>query len=122
MIRLLPDLPQNVVGAEAVGRLESADYLDVLEPAVDGALKRNDRLRLLLVLGAEFEGYSAGAAWEDTKLGIGHWSAWERIAVVTDRNWISDTIKALSWMLPGEVRVFRTEQRDEAVSWISAPG
>jgi len=118
MIRILQDLPANVVGAEAVGRVDVEDYRTVLEPAVEAALAAHDRLRLLYVLGQEFEGYSAGAAWEDTKLGIGHWEAWERIAVVTDRGWIADAVKALSWMLPGEVRVFGMDERDDATAWI----
>jgi hypothetical protein len=120
MIRLLSDLPANIVGAEAVGHVETADYTDVLEPAIAAALAHADKLRLLFILGDEFEGYSAGAAWADTKLGIGHWSRWERIAVVTDRDWISGTVRALSWMLPGEVQVFRADQREEAIAWVSA--
>jgi hypothetical protein len=119
MIRLLTDLPENVVGAEAVGQVETADYTDVLEPAIAAALARTDKLRLLFILGSAFEGYSAGAAWADTRLGMGHWSQWERIAVVTDRDWISGTVKALSWMLPGDVRVFHTNARDEAIAWVS---
>jgi len=119
MIRLLPDLPANVIGAEAVGRVEKDDYTRILEPAVAAALESHDKIRLLYVLGPEFEGYSAGAGWEDTKLGVGHWGAWERIAVVTDREWIADAVKALGWMLPGEVRVLGTDERAEAEAWIT---
>jgi SpoIIAA-like len=120
MIELLPGLPANVIGAEAVGHVETADYRDVLEPAVTAALAGHDKLRLLYVLGERFEGFSAGASWEDTKVGIGHWGAWERIAVVTDRDWIAHTVKVLGWMLPGDVRVFALAERDEAVTWVSA--
>jgi hypothetical protein len=117
MLRLLPDVPANVVGVEAVGRVESDDYETVLEPAIAAALAADERLRLVYVLGPEFEGYSTAAAWEDAKLGVGHWGAWERIAVVTDRDSIADTVRALGWMLPGEVRVFPGDRRDEAAAW-----
>jgi SpoIIAA-like len=119
MIKLLQDLPENVVAAEAIGHVDETDYRDVLEPAVAAALERHDKLRLLYVLGEEFEGLSAGASWEDMKLGIGHWGAWERIAVVTDRDWIAHTVKALGWMLPGSVRVFPLTERAGAVAWVS---
>jgi hypothetical protein len=119
MLRVLTDLPDTVVGIEAFGRIEASDYESILDPAVDAALRRHDRIRLLYVLGEEFEGFSAGAAWKDTKLGIGHRSAWERIAVVTDRGWIHDALKALGWMLPGEVRAFRMDERTEATAWIA---
>jgi hypothetical protein len=120
VITLLPDLPGNVVGAKAVGQVGASDYRNVLEPAVAAALKEHDKLRLVFVLGEEFEGYSAGASWEDAKLGIGHWGAWERVAVVTDRDWISGTVKALSWMLPGEVRVFDIAEHERAIAWVTS--
>lgn len=120
MINEIADLPQNVVGIEAVGHVSTADYRDVLEPAVEKALQQHDKLRLLYVLGEEFDGYSPGAAWEDTKLGISHWRAWERIAVVTDIEWIRDGVRAFAWMLPGEVKVFSVGDREDARDWVSA--
>jgi hypothetical protein len=118
MIKLLDGLPANVVGAEAIGHVEADDYHRVLEPAVAAALETNEKVRLLYVLGPEFEGYSAGASWEDTKLGISHWGAWERIALVTDHDWIAHAVKAFAWMLPGEVKVFGTDGRAEAEAWL----
>jgi hypothetical protein len=120
MIRLLTGLPSTVVGIEAVGRVEKSDYEGVLDPAIEEALKREDKIRLLYVLGEEFEGYAPGAAWEDTKLGVEHWGSWERIAVVTDREWIRDALRMFGWMLPGEVREFRSGERAEATAWITA--
>jgi hypothetical protein len=104
MIRILSDLPDNVIGAEAVGHIEASDYREVLEPAVAAALKEHGKLRLVFVLGEESEGYSTAASWEDAKIGIGHWGSWERVAVVTNRDWITGTVRALSWMLPGRPR------------------
>ena len=122
MIQLLTGLPDGVVGIEAVGQVEASDYTTVVEPAVRAALERSERIRLLYVLGEGFDGYSAAASWEDAKLGIGHWSAWERIAVVTDRGWIRDGIKAFGWMFPGEVRVFPNADEAGARAWMSAEG
>ena len=41
-------------------------------------------MRLLAVLGDEVEGRRRRL--EDAKLGLGHWGAWERMAIVTDRD------------------------------------
>lgn len=120
MIQLLADLPEGVIGIEAVGHVEADDDTRVVEPAVEEALGRSDKLRLLYVLGDAFEGYSAAATWEDAKLGIGHWSAWERVAIVTDRGWISDAVRALGWMMPGDVKVFATAALADAAAWVSA--
>jgi hypothetical protein len=122
MINVLTELPSNVVGFEAVGHVSADDYRDVLEPAVAKALQEHDKLRLLYVLGEKFDGYSAGAAWQDTKLGISHWNAWERIAVVTDHATVRDGVKALAWMVPGEVRVFSVAEEESARGWVAAEG
>ncbi len=119
MLRLLPGMPRRVVAIEAVGHVEADDYRDVLEPAVAAALETGEKVRFLYVLGPEFDGLSLGAGWEDTKVGIGHWSSWEKIAVVTDSDWISHAVRALGWMLPGEVRVFSTDAQGEATAWVS---
>jgi hypothetical protein len=119
MIKLLSDLPDDVVGIEAVGRIETSDYETVLDPAVEAALQGHEKIRLLYVLGEEFEGYSAGASWEDLKLGVEHWSKWERIAVVTDKGWIRDGVRMFGWMLPGAVKVFETGAREEAIAWVT---
>lgn len=121
MLELVTDLPPNVVEIEATGHVTAADYREVLEPAVTKALEQHDKLRLVYVLGDAFDGYSPDAAWEDTKLGISHWHAWERIALVTDRGWIRDAVRAVAWMLPGAVRVFPVDGRDEARDWVAEP-
>ncbi len=119
MIKLLTDLPAGVVGIEALGHVEADDYRVVVEPAVKAALEQSEKIRLLYVLGEGFDGYSAAASWEDAKLGIGHWGAWEKIAVVTDRGWLRDGVKAFGWMFPGEVQVFPTAEQETARAWVS---
>ena len=117
MIRLMDNLPDNVIGFEAIGEVDAGDYHTTLDPAVEAALEHNDKLRLVYVLGDEFEGYTGGAMWEDTKLGIGHWGKWEKIALVTDKDWVDDAIKFLGWMVPGEIKVYPTKNLEAAEEW-----
>ena len=65
----------------------------------------------------EFEGWSTGAMWEDTKLGLKDPRVWEKIALVSDKDWVKHTVKALGWMVPGEVRVFELDELDAAKVW-----
>lgn len=39
MLKLIPGLAANVVGIEAIGKVEAADYQQVLDPATDQALR-----------------------------------------------------------------------------------
>jgi len=117
MMRMLHDMPPGTVGVEAVGKVTEEDYRTVLAPAVGDALQRRD-LRLLYVLGREFDSYSSGAAWEDTKLWAKHLKGWERIAVVSDEDWLEKSVKTFSWLMPGDVKVFETDEVDEAKAWL----
>ncbi|MGI9609154.1 MAG: STAS/SEC14 domain-containing protein [Acidimicrobiia bacterium] len=119
MIRVIDGLPGNVVGFEAVGEVRANDYQDTLDPVIQTALESHDKLRLLYVLGDDFDGYSGGAMWEDAKVGIGNWTAWEKIAIVTDTDWVEHGIKAFGWMLPGEVKVYDDDQLEDAKKWAS---
>jgi len=120
VIQLMDNLPENVIGFEAVGEVDADDYKTTLDPAVDAALQNNNKLRLIYVLGDRFDGYSGGAMWQDTKLGISHWGAWEKIALVTDKDWVDDAIKFMGWMVPGEIQVYSNDDVDAAKEWASA--
>lgn len=72
MIENIEGFPQNVVGILAKGEVTRKDYLEVVIPAVDKALKRNSKVRLYYELGLEFSGIDFGAEWEDFKIGIEH--------------------------------------------------
>jgi SpoIIAA-like len=121
MIEIIESLPGNVVGFKAKGEVRRKDYLDAVTPAIERASKRPGKLRLYYELGPEFTGIDLGAEWEDLKLGIEHFSRWERVAVVTDVAWIRHMVGAFRFLMPGEIRVFAAAQAPEARSWIVAP-
>ena len=117
---LLTDLPDNVVGVQATGEVSDDDYEDVLDPAITDALAHHDKIRLLYVLGPEFTGYELDAMWEDTKLGVKTFTAYERMAVVTDAAWVRRTVTAFGWLIPGEVRVFPYDRLADARTWVAS--
>ena len=122
MIEQLQEFPANVVAFACKGRVTQLDYQTVLMPAVEGALLQHDRLRLYYQIDADFSGIDAGAMWEDFKVGIEHLTRWERIAVVTDVDWIRHTIRAFRFLIPGTVKIFPLDQAAKAREWIIAAG
>src|SRR6266446_8424855 len=119
MLELIEGLPGNVVGVVAKGRVTMQDCRDVLMPALKKSRRRHDKIRLYYELSSRFP----GAAWDDLDLGIEHASCCERVAIVTDVAWIRLTVKALRFLIPGEIRVFATDQAPEGRAWITArPG
>ena len=68
--------------------------------AIDAAIEKIERIKLLVQPRLGYEGYSMDAAWGDTKLGLRHWSGFSRAAIVTDLGWIRNAFKAMSFMMP----------------------
>ncbi len=120
MIEILKDFPDNVVAAAAHGVVTKRDYEDTLIPRVELALKRYPKIRCYYDLGAQFFRMEPGAMWEDFKIGVEHLSRWERVAVVTDVEWIRHAVNIFRFLMPGEVRVFGTSEAMAARKWITA--
>lgn len=120
MIEIIEGLPENVVGIVAKERVTKKDYLEVVIPAIEKSLKRNAKVRLYYELGPQFSGIDLGAEWEDFKIGIEHFSRWERAAIVTDVGWIRHAVGAFRFLMPGEMRVFATAEASKAREWIAA--
>jgi hypothetical protein len=120
MIRVLPDMPPGVLGLEAVDDVEREDYEEVLLPAVEAAIAEHGKVRLVYVLGPEFDDYEGGAAWEDLKLGMSHPASFERIAVVTDARWAGAALRVFSALWPGRARAFPLSDLDAAKRWAAA--
>jgi hypothetical protein len=119
MIKLIEGLPDAVVGIEAVGQVESADYDTIAAPAVKQALERHPKIRLIHVLDDRFTGYSAGGAWKDAVLGLAHPRSFDRIAVVTDSESIRRLVTIAGWSIPGELQLFPNAERKQAEAWAS---
>ena len=119
MIELIEGLPDGVVGFEAVGEVDSADYKMTAAPAVKHALERHPKIRLIHVLDDRFAGYTAGGAWQDALLGLAHPRSFERIAVVSDSESVRRLVKLGGWSIPGELKLFPNEEREQAEAWAS---
>ena len=120
MIRLLDDMPAGVLGLEAVDDVEKEDYENVIVPAVSAAIAEHGKVRLVYVLGAEFDDYEGEAVWEDLKLGAGHPASFERIAIVTDARWAGPAVKLFSVVWPGQARAFPLAELESAKRWAAA--
>jgi hypothetical protein len=116
VIEIIEGLPKKVVGIVVRGRVTVEDCREVLMPAMKKSLKRHDKIRLYYELSCRFP----GAAWDDLDLGIEHASRCERVAIVTDVAWVRLTVKALRFLIPGEIRVFPIDQAPEGRAWITA--
>jgi SpoIIAA-like len=124
MLELIEGLPENTLGFTAKGNVSAKDYETVLIPAVQEKLKHHDKVRLLYHLGDEFEKFELGAMWDDAKVGLAHITEWEKIAIVTDVNWIQQAGKIFGFAIEtmsvtGDVKIFHNSELEDAIKWIS---
>lgn len=119
MIKQIPDLPDNVMGFAYVGKVSGDDYKQDFEPVVNAAAGDGHKVRIVVMLGPDFDGFEGRAMLEDARVGMGDWSAWERIALVTDKRSIIDAMHLFGWMVPGELKVFPADSVKEAATWAS---
>jgi SpoIIAA-like len=119
MIEVLPDMPKGVTGIRVSGRLRGDDLRE-FKPDMDNAFKTGE-IRIVEVIASDYEGFGPGGLVEDLKLGLGaliqHHSAFKRIAVVTDKDWVSHALHAFAWMVPGELRLFGLDEFERAKKW-----
>ena len=120
MLERITDLPDTVLGFKASGELTGDDYRSVLVPAVKAALASQEKLRLLYIHGDDVTGFSAGAAWQDTKVGLGHVTKWEKVAVVSDKEWLRHSVDIFGYLIPGEIKAYSTAEEADARSWIAS--
>jgi len=123
VVQQLQDMPAGTLGFRVSERLDRADYAQVLTPPLHRAIEAGDRLRVLYAIGPGLH-MEPGALWEDIKLelnvGIRHRDLWERIAVVTDMDWLWHAFALFSWMVPGDMRLFHERDLAAAKAWLSA--
>jgi SpoIIAA-like len=119
MIDLLPAMPEGVTGFRVSGRLRGDDLRE-FKPAMEKLLKTGE-IRIVEVIASDYEGFGPGGLVEDLKVGFGilfhRHSAFERIAVVTDKEWVAHTLHALAWMVPGELALFGLDELERAKEW-----
>ena len=120
MIEILKNFPDNVVAVSCGGQVTKEDYDGILVPAILTAFERHDKIRLFYTTSPNFTGYDPGTIWEDLKIGVEHPTRWERVAVVTDVDWIVQMVRVFSFLVPCPVRLFPSSDAARAHAWLIA--
>lgn len=122
MIERIEEMPAGTLGLRASGKLTRADYRDALEPALKEAVESGEARVLFVITG--YQGLEGGAVLEDVKTGLEvelrNRSAWKRLAVVTDADWIAKAMQLFGWLVPGELATYGMDELDEAKRWVAA--
>ncbi|GGZ30821.1 MULTISPECIES: STAS/SEC14 domain-containing protein [Shewanella] len=119
MLTLLSGFEGNTVAVRASGVVSSEDYDAVLLPALESKLREHVLIKLWYEYGADFEGISLQAVWDDACFGLFHLQDFSRIAVITDSSVIEGMAQTLALMIPCPVVVFSKAELPQARAWLS---
>ncbi len=120
MFEAIDGFPSGVVAVRGVGRVTADDYRAVLMPRIGKAATGGRKVRLYLEFGDGFDGYAPSAMLADARLGISEFSAFERVAAVSDTDWIRRAVQLFGPIIPGEVRAFAVADIPAAREWIGS--
>ena len=117
-------MPQGVAGIRVSGRIRGDDLREI-KPAME-ELMQTGEIRIVEVIAPDYEGFGPGGLAEDLKLGLGllihHHSAFKRVAVVSDKDWVAHAMHAFAWLVPGELAVFGLDELEQAKEWAAGSG
>jgi hypothetical protein len=120
MLREVRDMPVGTIGFEALGEVDDDDWEDTVEPVLRREIAEGRRVRLLYVLGERAREVEGDAMKADAGFRARHASSFDRVAVVSDEDWMRPALRALSFMMPGKAKGFHVRELEEAKGWLAA--
>jgi hypothetical protein len=119
MLRRMSEMPPGTIGFEAIGEVEDDDWEEAVEPVLRSEMATGAKLRLLYLFGPEARKIEGDAMTADTGFRARHATSFERVAVVSDEDWMRPALRVLSFLLPGKARAFPVHELAAAKSWLA---
>jgi hypothetical protein len=119
MLRRMADMPPGTIGFEAIGEVEDDDWEEAVEPVLRREMAEGHKLRLLYLLGAEARDVEGDAMTADTGFRARHATSFDRVALVTDEDWMRPAVRTLSFLLPGKAKAFPVRNLAAAKTWLA---
>ena len=117
MLHILPESQQYILGVKATEKFTNQDYREFLLPRLEELIKEYGRVRVLLYLDEDFQGWETEALMNEP-FGHEHKNNFQKIAVVGGSWWLHLEMKLITPFLAGEVRNFSRSELPEAWTWI----
>jgi len=119
MIEQIDGFTDDILALHVSGKVTVEDYRDRLIPAARDKIARHKSLRIYCEIKDDFAAYTAGAMWEDLKLGISYWGDFGKMAIVTDSGAIRTAVTLFAPFFQHPIRIFPNDQTAAARAWIA---
>jgi hypothetical protein len=118
----MKEMPAGTFGFEAIGEVEDDDWEEAVEPELRRAVAEGHKIRLLYLIGPEVREVESDAVSADAGFRARHLTSFERVAVVSDEDWIRPALRGLSFLLPGKAKGFPVRDLEAAKAWLAEGG
>jgi hypothetical protein len=117
MIEQVQTSSSRIIGFKLSGQLHDEDYRTFV-PIVDAAVKAGGKLSMFVQCSEGFQGWDLHAAWDDIKFAAGHYSDFDRIAMVGDKKWEEWMARLCKPFTQATVRYFDVTEIEAAWTWL----
>jgi len=113
-------MPVGTVGFEAIGKVGDDAFEHAVEPVLLGEIAAGRKIRLLYLLRPELPEYEGDTLGQEMTFAARHPASYERVAVVSDEDWLRPAFRVLSVLVPGQLRAFPVAQLAAAREWLAS--
>ena len=106
----------RILVVQVTGKLETADY-DHFVPEFERLVREHGRVRVLFEM-AGFQGWTAGALWQDTRFAVRHFGDIDRLAVVGEKAWQEGMATFCKPFTQATIRYFDHANTADARMWL----
>ena len=116
MLSFIPSQDSQTIAFEVDGTITKEDLLK-LRRAIEEQFPADQKFNALAIM-QHAKLPTAKALMEEVKIDIKHWRQYNKLAVISEKNFL-DTMTGLTNFLPGiQSRHFHMNEMDQAWSWI----
>ena len=118
MIEILPETRSDMLVIQASKKLTANDYEHILIPALETILTAHGKIKGVIYISEDFQGWELKAIWDDAKFGIQHRKDFDKLAIVGGKSWIEWITKMGALLTSAEIKFYEEAQLINAISWV----
>lgn len=119
MIYHLHNLPSNIVGFNAIGKITEKDFSEIVLPKVKALIDKKEQLNYLLVHETTTINFTIDSWMADAMMGIKNVTKWNRVAIVSNGEAIRNFTNFFSNFRPAEFKGFEHKDMQKAIDWVA---
>lgn len=119
MLEILKDTDKAVLAIRVSGKLTADDYDKILIPKLEEMCAIFDKVKMLVEFGDDFSGWEMSAALDDMKVGLQHYSDFEKFAMVGAPDWVVWGAKMFGVFVSAPIKSFAADERADALEWLA---